>query len=85
MLRYSYPHGVLAEEEPIVEQFERDVLPFVLKNGSEIGTSAMQGDADCEEIIRRNRMFVEGMPHLRAWNLKLLIGALKRWEAKRAQ
>ena len=83
MPRYDYPGGVLPEEKPLIEMFERDALPFVLKNGSEIGASAMQGDADCEEIIRRHRLFVEGLPHLRAWNYKLLTAALKRWEVKR--
>lgn len=83
-MKFEYPNGVLPEERPIVERFERDVLPVVMKNGSEIGTKAMQGDRDCEEIIRRHQLFVEGLPHLRETNLKFLIAALKRWEAKRA-
>lgn len=83
-LRYEYPAGVLPEEEPTVEIFERDVLPFVMKNGSEIGTKAMQGDKVCEEIIRRHDMFVGGLPSMRATNLRLLISALKLWEAARA-
>lgn len=74
----------MPEETPLIERFEQDVLPFVTKHGSEIGDSAMQGDRDCEEIIRRHHLFVEGLPHLRPTNFKLLIAALKRWEQKRA-
>jgi hypothetical protein len=83
MPRYDYPGGVASEDVPVIERFERDVLPFVLKNGPEIGDAAMRGDATCEEIIRRNRLFVEGLPEMRALNLKLLIRALKAWEAGR--
>lgn len=83
MSRYEYPGGVLPEERPLIERFESDVLPFVMRHGSEIGESAMQGDMDCEEIIRRHRLFVEGMPHLRPANYRLLTAALKRWETKR--
>lgn len=83
MTRYEYPGGVLPEERPLIERFETDVLPFVVRHGSEIGESAMQGDLDCEEIIRRHRLFVEGMPHLRPANYRLLTAALKRWETKR--
>lgn len=82
-MRYDYPGGVLPEERPIVETFERDLVPFVERHGSEIGERAMQGDFDAEEIIRRYRLFIEGMPHLRPLNLKLLTGAAKRWSAKR--
>lgn len=84
-MKFDYPGGVMTEERPVIEKFERDVLPFVLKHGSEIGERAMQGDADCEEIIRRHHLFVEGVPNLRPENLKLLTAALKRWEARRAQ
>lgn len=82
-MRYEYAGDVLQEEKPIVEQFERDVIPYVLKNGGYIGESAMQGDLDAEEVIRRYNLFVNGMPHLRAANLKFCIAALKRWDAKR--
>ncbi len=84
-MRYEYPAGVLPEEVPIVEVFERDVLPFVQKHGSEIGEGAVMGDRDCEEVIRRHQLFVHGMPHLRPVNLRLLMAALKRWETKRVQ
>ncbi len=84
-LRYEYPDGVLPEEMPALEIFERDVLPFVTKNGSEIGERAVQGYLDAEEIIRRHRLINDGLPHLRPENLRLMIAALKRWQAKRTQ
>ena len=68
-----------------MEAFERDVLPYVLKNGPKIGEKAMQGDADAEEIISRHRMLVDGMPHLRPENFRMLIAALKRWQSKNMQ
>jgi hypothetical protein len=83
MARFDYPAGVLPEEVPIVERFEADVVPYVTKNGGVIGDSAMKGDTDAEEVIRRYNQFVNGMPHLRAFNLRLCISALKRWDAKR--
>lgn len=82
-MRFDYPGGVMPEERPIVERFERDLVPYIERHGSEIGERAIQGDLDAEEIIRRYRLFIEGMPHLRNFNLKLLTGAAKRFEAKR--
>lgn len=84
-MKYEYAGGVLPEERPTIERFESDVIPFVSKNGGRIGDAAMKGDLDAEEVIRRYNQFVSGMPHLRAWNLKLLIAVLKRWEAKSTQ
>jgi hypothetical protein len=84
-VRYQYPGGVLPEEIPLIERFESDVLPFVTRHGSEIGERAMQGDTDCEEVIRRHRLFVEGVPDLRPFNYRLLTQALKRWEHRRQQ
>lgn len=86
MPKYEYPGGVFGEAETyLVERFEDEVLPYSMKHGPEIGERAMQGDLDCEEIIRRQRMFCEGMPHLRPLNFRLLVAALKRWESKRVQ
>ena len=84
-MKFDYVGGVMPEERPTVEQFERDVLPYIEKHGGRIGETAMQGDEDATEAINRYRLFVEGMAHLRPHNLKLLIGALKRWEAKGRQ
>lgn len=75
----------MPEERPVVEQFERDVVPFVERNGGRIGESAMHGDLDAEEVIRRYNLFINGMPHLRTTNLRIMIEALKRWEAKSRQ
>lgn len=83
-MRFEYPAGVLPEERPIVERFEDEIVPYVEKYGGSIGEAAMRGDLDAEEVIRRYHHFVNGMPHLRAWNLKLVTAACKRWEAKRA-
>lgn len=82
---YEYPAGVLPEERPTIERFEDQVVPYVQKHGSRIGESAIQGDLDAEEVIRRYNHFVNGMPHLREFNLKLLISSLKRWEARNRQ
>lgn len=84
-MRFDYPDGVLPEERPIVEKFERDVLPFIERHGSQMGDDAVKGDLDAEEVIRRYKLFVEGMAHLRAQNLRIMIAALKRWEAKSRQ
>lgn len=82
-MRFEYPSGVLPEERPTIEQFERDVVPYVEKNGGRIGEAAMRGDLDATEAVRRYHQFVNGMPHLRRANLAACIGALKRWDAKR--
>lgn len=84
-MRFEYPAGVLPEERPIVEQFERDIVPYVEKNGSEIGERAMQGDHDAFVVIQKYHHFINGMPHMRAVNLKACISALKRWISKRQQ
>lgn len=82
-LKFDYPSGVLPEERPIIEKFEGEVVPYVEKHGGYIGESAIHGDLDAEEVIRRYSLFVNGMPHLRTANLRLCIAALKRWDAKR--
>ena len=81
-MKHDYVGGVLPEERPTVDCFERDVLPFIEKNGGKIGETAMMGDADAYEIINRYRLFVEGMAEMRPFNLNMMIAALKRWEAK---
>jgi hypothetical protein len=84
MPKYEYSGGVFGDAEKyLVEKFEDEVLPYALTHGSEIGERAMQGDMDAEEIIRRQRMFCEGLPHLRPLNFRLLVAALKRYESKR--
>ena len=80
-MKYAYAGGVLPEERQTIERFELDVMPFVEKNGGRIGECAMRGDLDATEVIRRYNQFCSGMPHLREWNLKILIGALKRWQS----
>lgn len=82
-MKFDYPAGILPEERPLVDKFEADVVPYVTKNGGFIGDSAMKGDLDAEEVIRRYNLFINGMPHLRAFNLRLCISALKRWDSKR--
>jgi hypothetical protein len=80
----GYAGGVLPEERPVVEKFENEIVPYVEKNGGRIGESAMQGDLDAEEVIRRYSQFINGMPEFRQANLRLCVQACKRWEAKRA-
>lgn len=84
-MKYDYPGGIRAQDMPLIERFEADVLPYTLSHGPWIGEAAMKGDFDAEEIIRRQRMFVEGLPSLRAFNYEALVHALKRWEAKGVQ
>lgn len=78
-MRFEYAGGVLPEERPLVERFESDVLPYIQKHGSEIGDAAMKGNTTAEEVIRRYNLFLNGMPEFRAFHLKLMIAALKRW------
>lgn len=82
-LRYSYPGGVSDQERPILEKFERDILPYTMKHGPRIGEDAMAGDRDAEQIIVRQRLLCEGVPEMRAINFRWLVSALKRWEANR--
>lgn len=79
-MQFDYPGGVMDWERPMIERFERDVLPYTIKHGPHIGDSAMKGNVIAEEIIRRHRLFVEGLPELRATNFNLLVNALKLWE-----
>jgi len=73
----------MPEEEPLIERFEADVLPYTLKHGARIGEDAMNGSEVAEEIIRRQRLFVEGVPELREMNYRLLVAALKTWDERR--
>lgn len=81
-MRYDYPGGVMDYEKPMIEKFESEILPYTIKHGPRIGESAMNGDVVAEEIIRRQRLFVEGLPEMRRTNLAMLINALKLWEKK---
>lgn len=80
MAKYEYPGGVMDWERPLIEKFENEVLPYTLKNGPRIGEAAMQGNTVAEEIIRRQQLFVEGLPELRRANFKMLLIALQLWE-----
>lgn len=82
-MRFEYVGGVMPEERPTIEVFERDVVPYVEKHGGFIGAAAMQGDMDAEEVIRRYNMFVNGLPHLRAANLRACVQAIKRYDVKK--
>jgi hypothetical protein len=84
-MRFDYPGGVMPEEVPLIERFERDVFPYTLAHGPQIGEMAMNGDLAAEEIIRRQHLFVCGVPELREFNYKLLVKALKLWETRRHQ
>lgn len=82
-MRYDYPGGVAEEERPLIEKFETDVLPYAMKHGPVIGDAAMKGDGNATEIIRRMRLFVEGVPEMRRFNYALLVQHLKAWEGHR--
>lgn len=80
-LRYEYPGGVEPGDIPLLEKFEVEILPYTMKHGSRIGAAAMDGNPVAEEVIRRQRLLVEGLPEMRATNFKMLVSALKAWEA----
>ena len=84
-MKFEYPGGVMPEEIPLIERFEDEVLPFALKHGPQIGEMAMNGDLAAEEIIRRQHLFVLGVPEMRQFNYKLLVKAIKLWEERRNQ
>ena len=80
----KYDWGFVSPEEQMwIEKFEDEVLPFTQEHGPRIGESAMQGDVLCEEIIRRQHLFIEGLPEKRPENYRLLIKALKIWDTRR--
>ncbi len=83
-MKFEYP-GLMPEEIPLIERFEEDVLPYTIKHGPQIGEMAMNGDLAAEEIIRRQHLFVEGLPEMRSFNYKLLVKAIKLWESRRSQ
>lgn len=83
-MKYSYPGGVLPEEISLMEKFEDEILPYTQKHGAQIGEMAMNGDLAAEEIIRRQHLFVMGLPEYRKFNLQLLIKAMKQWESRRS-
>ena len=84
-MRFEYAGGVLEHEKYTIERFENDVLPYIEKHGPRIGESAMHGDEDARQVMLAYRGFTEGMPDYRPQNLKKMIAALKRWEAKGTQ
>ena len=84
-MKFDYSGGVLEHERATIERFEDEVLPFLVKHGGRIGETAVQGDLDAEEIVRRYAMFVNGMPHLRTANLRQCVAALKRWDTRHRQ
>lgn len=84
-MKYEYPGGIMDYEKNMIERFEDHILPFTIKNGPKIGESAMNGDAAAEEIIRRQRLFVEGVPEMRFLNFKLLNKAIKLWRNSQCQ
>jgi len=79
-MRFDYAGGVLPHERQVIERFEADVLPYVERHGSQIGDRAMQGDLDCQEVIKRYRQFTQGDPSYRQACLDHMIAALKRCE-----
>ena len=82
-MKFEYVGGVVGEQEKYtIERFETDVLPYISKHGPRIGESAMNGDEDALQVMHAYRGFTEGMPDYRPQNLKKMIAALKRWEAK---
>ena len=82
-MKFDYSGGVLEHERPTIEKFEDELLPYLTKLGEEIGSKAMQGDSDAEEIIRRYNQFCNGMPDYRPQCFKFLVAALKRFDSKR--
>ena len=82
-MKYEYPSGVTDEEAPLIERFELDVIPYLKKHGSLIGDLAMKGDPLAEATIRSYRMFVEGIPEMRALNYALLVKYLRAMEVQR--
>lgn len=82
-MMFDYPGGIPDEQKLMVEHFESDVVPYLRKHGPAIGEKAMQGDAVATEAIIAYRLFVEGIPELRADNYKRLCNSLKAMEATR--
>jgi hypothetical protein len=81
-MKYEYAGGVMDHERPIIERFENEVLPYVMRHGPLIGEMAMQGDMDAELVIRFQRAFCEGDPAWRVINFKKLCEYLKIVERK---
>jgi hypothetical protein len=84
-MKFDYPGGVANEEAPMIERFESDVIPYLQKHGSLIGDLAMKGDPVAETAIRSYRMFVQGVPEMRAFNYALLVKSLKAMEVRRGK
>ena len=82
-MKFDYVGGITNEERPMIERFEADVVPYLQKHGGRIGESAMKGDPVAETAIRSYRMFVEGIPEMRAFNYALLVKSLKAMEVRR--
>lgn len=79
-MKYDYPGGILPHERAMIERFEDEVVPYIEREGPRMGEAAMQGDVVAAEAINRYRLFVEGLPDMRATNYKLLVRALKTWQ-----
>lgn len=80
----KYDWGFVSPEEQVwIERFEDEVLPYTQEHGPRIGELAMQGNKLCEEIIRRQQIFMEGIPEKRPENFKLLVKALKLYDSRR--
>ena len=79
-LRYEWP-GATAENIPLIEKFERELLPFLEKYGPYIGEMAQEGHPAAEEIILRHNGFQHGMPEARQFNFDRLVLALKAWKS----
>ena len=81
-MKFDYPGEIQPQERYLLERFEDDVVPYLEQHGPWIGESAMQGDEDAEEVIRRYRLLIDGLPEMRTANYHMLVSALKRWDAK---
>jgi hypothetical protein len=87
--RYEYAGGVLPEDEALIEQFERELLPYLEKMGPYIGELAMgnpekgvPGWKVAEEIVLRHNGLLHGMPVARRFNLARLMAALSIWKER---
>ena len=86
--RFNWP-GATPACTPLIEKFERDLLPWLEKMGPWIGQAAMELDHPAaKEILLRHQGFQHGMPEARAYNFALLVKAMKAfqldWEATKA-
>lgn len=80
---FDYPGGVPQEQASLIERFEEDIVPYLRREGPRIGDAAMKGDAVAIEAINAYKMFVEGVPEVRALNYRRLCKSLKAMEVAR--